>query len=323
MSKKRIIIITIVVVLIIVLTLWISGIIPKQIARISATNYLKKNFPKMQLEYVDIEWSSSYGGYSIRFKDPNNEIHSFIMNNKYFPINIGQGLFGFEEEYREKYGEENDNMRATIKAVVVKVNENNLLAMGIENGTELYSIGIKNTEDIEFKKGQEILIYFNGDVMETYPAQLGNIGKIEILKEQSDVQIPDDILRFCYNSKDNVTITISELSNSGITLNIVDTNELPYNYAHSYIINKKVKNENYTGVGEQIGENTNNSTAGYTGTGTEYIWKELDKISDISSESTEETLTYNLPNIKEGEDYYLIDGRKFNWTKLYGTLGER
>ena len=86
---------------------------------------------------------------------------------------------------------------------------------------------------------------------------------------------------------------------------------------------KKVKNENYTGVGEQIGENTNNSTAGYTGTGTEYIWKELDKISDISSESTEETLTYNLPSIKEGEDYYLIDGRKFNWTKLYGTLGER
>ena len=323
MGKKRIITITIVVVLIIILALWISGIIPKQIARISATNYLKKNFPKMQLEYVDIEWSSSFGGYSIRFKDQNNEIYSFIMNNKYFPINIGQGLFGFEEEYREKYGEENDNMRATIKAVVVKVNENNLLAMGIENGTELYSIGIKNTEDIEFKKGQEILIYFNGDVMETYPAQLGNIGKIEILKEQSDVQIPDDILRFCYNSKDNVTITISELSNSGITLNIVDTNELPYNYAHSYIINKKVKNENYTGVGEQIGENTNNSTAGYTGTGAEYIWKELDKISDISSESTEETLTYNLPNIKEGEDYYLIDGRKFNWTKLYGTLGER
>ena len=323
MSKKRIIIITIVVVLIIVLILWISGIIPKQIARISATNYLKRNFQKMQLEYVDIEWSSSFGGYSVRFKDQNNEIHSFIMNNKYFPINIGQGLFGFEEEYREKYGEENDNTKATIKAVVVKVDENHLLAVGIENGTELYSIGLKNINDIQLKKGQEVLIYFNGDVMETYPAQLGNVEKIEILKEKSEVQISDDILRFCYNSKNNVTITVSELSNSGITLNIKDTNKLPYNYAHSYVINKKVKNENYTGVGEQIGENTNNSTAGYTGTGTEYIWKELDKISDISSESTEETLTYNLPNIKEGEDYYLIDGRKFNWTKLYGTLGER
>ena len=105
MNKKRIIIITILVILIVVLALWISGIIPKQIARVSATNYLKKNFPKMQLEYVDIEWSSSFGGYSIRFKDQNDEIHGFFMNNKYFPINIGQGLFGFEEEYREKYGE--------------------------------------------------------------------------------------------------------------------------------------------------------------------------------------------------------------------------
>lgn len=103
MNKKRIIIITIVVILIVILGLWFSGIIPKQIARISATNYLKKNFPKIQLEYVDVEWSSSFGGYSIRFKDENNEIYGFIMNNKYFPITLGQGLFGFEEKYREKY----------------------------------------------------------------------------------------------------------------------------------------------------------------------------------------------------------------------------
>ena len=105
MNKKRIIIITILVILIVILALWISEIIPKQIARVFATNYLEKNFPKMQLEYVDIEWSSSFGGYSIRFKDQNDEIHGFLMNNKYFPINIGQGLFGFEEEYRAKYGE--------------------------------------------------------------------------------------------------------------------------------------------------------------------------------------------------------------------------
>ena len=103
--SKKIIKITILVILIVILALWISGVIPKQIARVSATNYLKKNFPKMQLEYVDIEWSSSFGGYSIRFKDQNDEIYGFFMNNKYFPINIGQGLFGFEEEYREKYGE--------------------------------------------------------------------------------------------------------------------------------------------------------------------------------------------------------------------------
>ena len=87
----------------------------------------------------------------------------------------------FEEEIK-KY-QENDNMKARLKAVVVKVNNNNFLAMGIENGTELYSIGLDN---IELKKGQEILIYFNGDVMETYPAKLGNVGKVEIIKDKSD-----------------------------------------------------------------------------------------------------------------------------------------
>ncbi len=264
MNKKRIIIITIVLLLAVTLVLWINGIIPKQIARISATNYLKKNFPKMKLEYVNIEWSSSFGGYSITFKDGKDEVYGFIMNSKYFPISLGQGLFGFEQKYNEKYNNDSDNMKATIKAVVVKVNENNLLAMGIESGTGLYSIGLKNFQDIKFEKEQEILVHFSGNVMETYPAQLGNIGKIEIIKNKSDIQIPDNIIRFCYNSKDMVNVTISELTNSGITLTITDKNELPYNYSHSYTINRKVKNENYTGVGHKIGEDTENSTSGFT-----------------------------------------------------------
>lgn len=69
MNKKSIIIVTIIINLVVILGLWISGIIPKQIARISATNYLKKNFPKKQYEYIDGEWSSSFGGYAIRVKD--------------------------------------------------------------------------------------------------------------------------------------------------------------------------------------------------------------------------------------------------------------
>lgn len=180
----------------------------------------------------------------------------------YDDIKIGTWLMNYDdfEEEIKKY-EENDNMKATLKAVVVKVNDNNFFAMGIENGADLYSIGLDN---IELKKGQEILIHFNGDIMETYPAQLGNVGRIEIVKDKSDTPISDDILRFCYNSKDNVTVTISELSKNSITLTIKDKNELSYNYSNSYKINKKVKNENYTGVGEPIGENTNNSTAGYT-----------------------------------------------------------
>lgn len=159
---------------------------------------------------------------------------------------------------------ENSNMNATIEAIVVKVNENSLLAMEIENGNELYSVGLKNFKNIEFEKNQKILIYFSGDVMTSYPAQLSNIGKIEITEKKSNIDIPDDILRYCYSSRDNIQVTINELTNSDITLTITDTNELPYKYAHSYKINEQVKNENYTGVGQKIGEDTDNSTSGYT-----------------------------------------------------------
>ena len=103
MNKKRIIIVIMIIILVIILGLWISGIIPKQIARISATNYLKKNFPEKQYEYVDIEWSSSFGGYSIKFKDENDEIVGFLMNSKYFPITHGQGTFELEDRYRIEY----------------------------------------------------------------------------------------------------------------------------------------------------------------------------------------------------------------------------
>lgn len=100
MNKKRIIIVIIIIILATILGLWISEIIPKQIARICAANYLKKNFPEKQYEYVDIEWSSSFGGYSIKFKDENDEIIGFLMNNKYFPISPGQGTFALEDRYR-------------------------------------------------------------------------------------------------------------------------------------------------------------------------------------------------------------------------------
>lgn len=201
-----------------------------------------------------------------------------------------------------------------IKAVVVKVNENELLVMGIENGEGLYSVGLNDFKNMKFEKGQEILIYFNGVLLESYPEQFGNIEKIKIIKDKTNIQIPDNTIRFCYNTKDKVNITISELTNSDITLYITDTNDLQYNYSHNYRINKKVKNENYTGIGQKLGEDAENSTSGFTGTGEEYIWKEVSRISNISSENTEESL-FNTTE----DDLTIV--RKFNWTNLYGNLG--
>ena len=103
MNKKRIIIATIIIILVIIVILWINGIIPKQIARIYATNYLSKHFPKAELEYVNIEWFPAFGDYAVYFKGKDDYSHGFIIGPKYFPVRFGQGFDGFKEYYKEKY----------------------------------------------------------------------------------------------------------------------------------------------------------------------------------------------------------------------------
>lgn len=50
------------------------------------------------------------------------------------------------------------------------------------------------------------------------------------------------------------------------------------------------------------------------GTGTEYIWEETEKISNISSEETGKSVANNENKTIEKE---------FDWTKLYGELESR
>lgn len=214
-----------------------------------------------------------------------------------------------------------DSGKVELKAVVVKVNEKNMLVMETERANELVSVRFTDEGNIGFKQGQEIVICFDGMIMESYPAQIGNVQKIEIVQEKSNIEIPDNILRYCYSSKGNVTISINEFTKSGISFNIEDTNELPYTYTNNYKIYKKVKNENYIGIGHKISEYTENSTAGFTGTGTEYIWKEREKISDIESKNTVEDLVYDLQNKTENKHYNAI-GKKCDWSRLYGKLDE-
>lgn len=157
------------------------------------------------------------------------------------------------------------NYMETIKAVVVKVNDNSMLVMGItDNLSGLMSVGFTDEGNIGYKQGQEISFKYNGSITDMYPPSLDKVDKIKITKEKSDVEIPESILRYCYSSTDNVNVIISELTSKGMSITIEDTNEYPYNLFENYIIRKKVKNENYTGVGQKIGEDTENSTSGFT-----------------------------------------------------------
>ena len=156
-----------------------------------------------------------------------------------------------------------ENMKSTKRAVVVKADEKYLGVMGFENTNDLYSVSYAEEGNIGFKQGQEILIYYDGTALLSFPAQINNVGKIEIVKEESDTQIPDDVLRYWCNSRDNVKITINELNANGITLTITDMNKVYYEYDGSYTIYKKIKNENYRETESNIVYDAENSIYSY------------------------------------------------------------
>jgi len=156
-----------------------------------------------------------------------------------------------------------ESMSSKIKAVVVKVNDNSLLAE--VEGEGLCSVSFGRNGNIGFKKGQEIEIYFSGLINASYPGGIVNVGKIEILKEDSGREISKGALQYCYNSKEKVTIEIEEFTKERVVLKIKDTNELPYEYSEQFTILRKNKDyvEPTFDPSRVVGGNTKNSTSAY------------------------------------------------------------
>lgn len=75
---------------------------------------------------------------------------------------------------------------ATFQAVVLEANENMLLVEPVEGSPERASsdqICVANEEKLKLAPGDMIEIEYDGNMMESYPAQLGNVYRIGILKE--------------------------------------------------------------------------------------------------------------------------------------------
>ncbi len=83
--------------------LWLSGIIPKQIAKIYGAYYIQKHFPEMQLECTGAEYSGAHGEYLLAFKSRNGKTYGFVTGPRYLPVFLGQGLLSIESDYREYY----------------------------------------------------------------------------------------------------------------------------------------------------------------------------------------------------------------------------
>ena len=65
--------------------------------------------------------------------------------------------------------------------------------IGSDEEKYVNNVAFSKEGNIGFKEGQEILIYYNSSPESVIPGQIIDVGKIEIVKEQSDTTIPDEI----------------------------------------------------------------------------------------------------------------------------------
>lgn len=162
MSKKGFLIIIAIVVLVII-ELWFSGIIPKQIGKIYGTNYMKDNFPEMQLEYVGLEWNKYYGDYIITFKDKNNQNYGCVIGPQYLPISIGQGINAIQKTYKENYGSNTTEPYIPEGMDIADGNEVRVPANEVIYNRNPQNVSIEVLEDTITKESVEIVITDNNE----------------------------------------------------------------------------------------------------------------------------------------------------------------
>lgn len=155
---------------------------------------------------------------------------------------------------------------------------------------------------LNLKQGQEVMVKFHYREASIHEAVIDNV---EVLKEKSDVEIPNDILVKAYSSKDNISVLVdNEISNNKrIAFTVTDRNELKYDYSTmKYDIRKY--NSPPTSTEIIYTENGGMALSGYN------PWTELPKINDISTEAN-----YTL----DEKSQVVVEA---DWVQVYGELGE-
>lgn len=131
-----------------------------------------------------------------------------------------------------------------MKAIVVKVGENYLGVMELDGtNSNLYDIGYSQDNNINFKQGQEILIYYDFEtiILQASPGKImsDDIKDIKIIKEKSGFEIPINVLKTFCNSPVNISLSITDISTTGLSLVIKDTNPYKSEFSNKYFINKR------------------------------------------------------------------------------------
>ena len=226
-----------------------------------------------------------------------------ILLVKHFTTNeVSNELTGNSISY------DNADAIATMDVVIAKVDDKSLGVINKDDPNDILTASIPEGDTNEYKQNQEVRVYFDGTINESYPGSFGKVSKIEILKESSEVTIPEKVLKYFYSSRDNVSVSNINVTQTGISFEIKDTNELKYEYTNTYALYKKnPKAEQVETPSMPIV--TGNTTSSYEGSGIP-LWVEATKVSDAQSEDTVTSENVSEDNVRKTCD----------WTNIYGKL---
>lgn len=224
-----------------------------------------------------------------------------------------------------------DHTKAKMKLVVVKSYVESFY--GVDEKGELYYVRFNNPRKLngkDLKMGQEIEIYWHGMINSSAPAGIGGVRKYKILKEESDIKIPEYAKLHCYNTTKKIMVHVREVTNEKIEFRILDTNEIPYKYDFGYSLSKKnIENEEYNNklIEENKKEREEKSTTKkgsvttktnrvepYNPDTSKYktVWERVNEKSVVSMDDV-------IKIVDSTKGHYDIEG-KFDWTKVYGAL---
>lgn len=161
-----------------------------------------------------------------------------------------------------------------------------------------------------------VYTFFNGvQYEEVYFSENKYYAEWEIIKKQVNIKTNTDLAIKKTIPEGSIIINETNISLDEAIIKITDKNEIKCEEINNFELSKYIKNENYTGVGEYFGVNSENSTMGFTGTGTEYIWSNLPKLLN-NSESLEIINSENETAIKVNfkNTYTKLDSGKYTLT---------
>lgn len=203
-----------------------------------------------------------------------------------------------------------------IKLIVIDATENSIKT--IDMSDTRYIVRLKK-DGKKYKEGQEINVYFDGIVATGFPMEI-NADRIEIIKEKTDKEIPEEIYRYYNFSQKNISTEILNFTNTKMEFLINDENKYPLEYGEDFsykILRKNVENEKYNENLEfdydSYTPTTETTTSSYSPDPNRLkkVWEELEIIGEVNNE--------NCKWEEVSEENLKLKGI-CDWTEMYGEL---